>query len=71
MIYKIQLDEFVYSEVEYEHQEKSISLHLAQGYYAGVGLEVQYTHFTNVLLSKENCEQLIKSLQLALNDSKL
>ena len=68
MIYKIQLDEFTYSEVEYDCQEKSISLHLAQGYHKNGLSEVQYNDFTNILLSKEKCEELIKSLQFALND---
>ena len=68
MIYKIEIDELTYSEVEYDNQEKAISLHLAQGYHKNGLSQVQYNHFTNILLSKEQCEELIKSLQLALND---
>jgi len=70
MIYKVQLGEFDYSEVEYDRQDKAISIHLAQGYYQDGLSEVQYNHFTNLLLLKEDCEEFIRALQLALSDSR-
>lgn len=70
MIYKVQLGEFDYSEVEYDQQDKSISVHLGQGYYLDGSSEVQYNHFTNLLLGKKECEELIRALQLALTDSR-
>lgn len=70
MIYKVQLDEFTYTEVEcYNYLDKCISFNVSQGFYEKDLSDVKYDTFTNFVLTQETCQELIKSLQLALTDS--
>jgi len=66
MIYKVEVGDLTYTQAETCLIDKIINIHIAQGYEEKG--DIKYTHFTNFSLTKRQCEELIKSLQLSLTD---
>jgi len=69
MIYKTELRDCSISEVEYNKPDKLIFVHISQGYRTKNN-EIIFGHYMNFSLEESHCKDLIKSLQLALEEYK-